>query len=42
VSPYTGEKVNAMGMSGSGYLGPVIAENTIYLLTDNAELSAYR
>jgi outer membrane protein assembly factor BamB len=42
VSPYTGEKVNMMGMSASGYLGPVIAENTIYLLTDNAELSAYR
>jgi outer membrane protein assembly factor BamB len=42
VSPYTGEKVNTLSMSAGGYLGPVIAGNTAYLLTDNADLSAYR
>lgn len=30
------------GMSDKGYLGPVIADNTLYLLTDDANLSAYR
>jgi hypothetical protein len=29
-------------MSASGYLGPVIADNALYLLTDDANLSAYR
>src|ERR1700733_6692201 len=29
-------------MSDKGYLGPVIAGNTLYLLTDDANLSAYR
>ena len=29
-------------MSDKGYLGPIIAENTLYLLTDDANLSAYR
>jgi outer membrane protein assembly factor BamB len=42
VSPYTGEIVGRQEMSASGYLGPVIADNALYLLTDNADLSAYR
>lgn len=29
-------------LSDKGYLGPVIAANTLYLLTDDANLSAYR
>lgn len=29
-------------MSDKGYLGPIIAGNTVYLLTDDANLSAYR
>ena len=29
-------------MSAGGYLGPVIADNALYLLTDDANLSAYR
>jgi hypothetical protein len=29
-------------LSDKGYLGPVIADNTLYLLTDDASLSAYR
>ena len=42
VSPYTGELVGQQKMSASGFLGPVIADNALYLLTDDANLSAYR
>lgn len=42
ISPLTGERVTTQEMSAGGYLGPVIANNTLYLLTDDAELSAYR
>jgi outer membrane protein assembly factor BamB len=42
VSPLTGEPGTSQDMSAGGYLGPVIANNTLYLLTDNADLSAYR
>ncbi len=41
VSPYTGELVGQQAMS-VGYLGPVIADNALYLLSDDANLSAYR
>ncbi len=41
VSPYTGELVGQQAMS-AGYLGPVIADNALYLLSDDANLSAYR
>ena len=42
VSPDSGKPANTQEMSAAGYLGPVIANNTLYLLTDDAELSAYR
>ena len=42
VSPSTGELIGQQDMSASGYLGPVIAGNALYLLTDDANLSAYR
>lgn len=42
VSPYTGEVVGSQGLSAGGYLGPVVADNALYLLTDDANLSAYR
>jgi len=42
LSPQTGETVSQTGLSDKGYLGPVIADNTLYLLTDDAQLSAYR
>jgi hypothetical protein len=29
-------------MEGNGFVDPVIANNTLYILTDNGELSAYR
>jgi outer membrane protein assembly factor BamB len=42
ISPQTGETVSQTDLSDKGYLGPVIADNTLYLLTDDAKLSAYR
>ena len=42
ISPLTGERGTNQEMSAGGYLGPVIANNTLYLLTDDADLSAYR
>ena len=42
VSPSTGEIIGTQAMSSGGFLGPVVADNTLYLLTDDANLSAYR
>jgi len=42
VSPYTGQPLGRISMSAGGYLGPVIAGDALYLLTDDANLSAYR
>jgi outer membrane protein assembly factor BamB len=42
VSPYTGEPVGKIDMSAGGDQGPVIAGNALYLLTADANLSAYR
>ena len=41
VSPYTGELAGQQAMATS-YLGSVIADNALYLLSDDANLSAYR
>jgi outer membrane protein assembly factor BamB len=42
VSPETGEVVGSQDISGPGFVGPVIANNTLYVLTDDANLTAYR
>jgi outer membrane protein assembly factor BamB len=42
VSPYTGEPLGRDEMSSGGYFAPVIADNSLYVLTADAELSAYR
>jgi outer membrane protein assembly factor BamB len=42
LSPQTGDVVDRQEISGPGYLGPVIAQGALYLLTDDANLSAYR
>ena len=42
VSPYTGEPLGREVMPAGGYLGPVIADNSLYVLTDDATLTAYR
>ncbi len=41
-SPYTGQPLGRISMSSGGYLGPIIAGGALYLLTDDANLSAYR
>ena len=42
ISPYTGEPLGRDEMSAGGYFAPVIADNSLYVLTADAELSAYR
>ena len=42
VSPYTGEPLGREEMPGNVFVDPVIANNTLYILTDNGELSAFR
>ena len=42
LSPQTGDVIDRQDISGPGYLGPVIAQGSLYLLTDDANLSAYR
>ena len=42
LSPLTGETIYQTELSDKGYLGPIVADNTLYLLTDDARLSAYR
>src|SRR5215472_3907964 len=42
VSPYTGEPLGREEISAGGYFAPVIADNSLYVLTDDAKLSAYR
>ena len=42
ISPYTGEPLGRDELSSGGYHAPVIADNSLYVLTADAELSAYR
>ncbi len=42
VSPYTGNPLGREQIPGDAFVDPVIANNTLYILTDNGELSAYR
>jgi outer membrane protein assembly factor BamB len=42
VSPYTGAPLGREQMPGGAFVDPVIANNTLYVLSDNGELSAYR
>lgn len=42
VSPYTGKPLGREEMPAGAFVDPVIANNTLYILTDTAELSAYR
>ena|SRR6516165_1912416 len=42
VSPYTGQPLGREEMPAGAFVDPVIANNTLFLLTDTAELSAYR
>ena len=42
VDPATGRILGGQDISGAGQLSPVVAGNTLFLLTDDATLTAYR
>ncbi|MBV1886695.1 MAG: PQQ-like beta-propeller repeat protein [Parvibaculaceae bacterium] len=42
VSPYTGEVLGKIELSGGVYIPPVVAQETLYIVTDSAELIALR
>lgn len=42
LSPYTGEALGRLQLSSSTHLPPIVANATMYILSDNGELTAYR
>ena len=42
VSPYTGEILSSVKLSAPAYLPPIVADNQVYVLTDDGKLTAYR
>lgn len=42
VSPETGRPIGQQSIAAAGYVGPIIANDTLYVLTDDANLTAYR
>jgi outer membrane protein assembly factor BamB len=42
VSPYSGEIIGQIEIPSGAFIAPVVANNTIYILTNNAELVALR
>lgn len=42
LSPLTGEVVGTVKLKSAAFLGPVVADNMLYLLTDDGKLNAWR
>jgi hypothetical protein len=42
VSPYTGELIGRIEIPSGAYIAPVVANDTLYVLTNDAELVALR
>jgi outer membrane protein assembly factor BamB len=42
ISPYTGDALGRVQLPSSSHLPPIVANNTMYMLADNGELTAYR
>jgi outer membrane protein assembly factor BamB len=42
ISPYTGKILSSVKLSAPAYLPPVVANNQLYVLTDNGKLTMYR
>jgi outer membrane protein assembly factor BamB len=42
LSPYTGEALGRIQLPSSAHQPPIVADNTLYVLADNGELTAYR
>ena len=41
-SPSDGELIKTEKISGSSYLPPIIVDETVYILNDNGDLTAYK
>jgi len=42
ISPYTGEVLGQIDIPDKAFIAPVVADNTVYILTDDARLTALR
>ena len=42
MSPYTGEIVSTVKLKAPAFLAPIVAANSLYLVTDDGTLTAYR
>jgi outer membrane protein assembly factor BamB len=42
ISPYTGELLGLAKLPGKARVGPIVADGSLYILTDDATLIAYR
>ena len=42
ISPYTGELLGEPKLPGGAMVAPVLANETLYVLTDDGDLVAYR
>ena len=42
LSPYTGKLISSVKLKAAAYLPPIVAGGSVYLLTDDGKLSAYR
>jgi outer membrane protein assembly factor BamB len=42
VSPYTGKQLSSVKLSAPAYLPPIVANNRLYVLTDDGKLTMYR
>lgn len=42
LSPYTGEVTSSIKLKNKAFLAPIVADNSLYLLTDDGKLTAWR
>jgi outer membrane protein assembly factor BamB len=42
ISPFTGKTIGQQDLSGAASLGPVVADGTLFVVTDNGSLTAFR
>jgi outer membrane protein assembly factor BamB len=42
ISPYTGEVLGKVSTPDKAFIAPIVADNTVFLLTDDAQLTALR
>jgi len=42
LSPYTGEPLGRVALPGKSHQAPIVANNTMYVLSDDGDLTAYR